>query len=758
MFSRPLVPALCATIIGILIGHNILTALALPVILLPLAILFSLGIILFIPFKVRPFWLMGIFMLIGVNSQINRPTLSGLPQTINRNEKVVIEGTIYGPPRVRVNVATFPIHAERIFLAKEVKRVKINLLVKIYGYRGGLKPGERIRFPAKVKEFKNFNNPGSFDYRFYMKNRGLSFFATVSDGRYVVPMGEGDLGLAGRTLEKIRGPLRKFFIERLSDTISPIYSALILGERQGLTPELREPFNRSGVGHIMAVSGLHLGLVAWLSFMSLRWLLSFSYRLALMTDIRKLAAIVTTFPVIAYGLLTGLQVSSQRAMVMVLVFLWSFIIGRQKDVWSSLCLAAIIILAFKGDSLFTSSFQLSFVAVAGILWLAPLIYSRIPKFNRGNESFKRNKLLHAILTYTASLIAVTTAATIITIPLIAHHFHRFSIVGLAANLTVVPIIGLWVIPLGLLSSISLLLSSTLAGILLSLGEFGLNMAISLVQFWSDIPWSSIWVIRPTWLEILLLYGLLFLGINFTRSRPYRVFLALFLTLLFIDVGYWVYKVRLNNNLRVTILDVGKANVALIQFPGKERMLFARNAFGHRGFNLARMVVAPYLWQEKIKRVDYLFLTDPQVQPTEELRFMMDNFHPREVFSDLSKERMISGVKIKGGNTEGITISYRGWSFLFHGQKVLIEKEDPEEGKGWPRYLIITKEKTKGSSPFPILSIHQKGALTITIDPEGHLKMKSFLKKTSPDEREVHKRRDLGKQKALQFQPNLGLRV
>jgi len=731
MFSRPLVPALCATIIGILIGHNILTALAPPVILLPLAILFSLGIIFFIPFKARPFWLMGIFMLIGVNSQINKTTLSGLPQTINRNEKVVIEGTIYGPPRVRVSVATFPIHAERIFLAKEVKRVKINLLVKIYGYRGGLKAGERVRFPARVKEFKNFNNPGAFDYRFYMRSQGLSLMAIVSDGRYVVPMGQGDLGLVGRPLEKVRGPLRRFFIERLSYTISPIYTALILGERQGLTSKLREPFDRTGVGHIMAVSGLHLGLVAWLFFMSLRWLLSLSYRLTLMTDIRRLAAIITIFPVVAYGLITGLQVSSQRAMVMVLVFLWSFIIGREKDVWSSLSLAALIILTLKGDALFTSSFQLSFTAVAGILWLAPLIYSRIPKLKIGDDSLKGTRILRPVLTYTVGLIAVTTAATIITIPLIAHHFHRFSLVALPANLTVVPIIALWVIPFGLVSSIALPLSSTLAGILISFGELGLKLAISLVQFWSDIPWSSIWVIRPTWLEILLLYGLLFLGINFTRSRLYWLSLTLLLTILCIDIGYWVYKVRLNNNLRVTILDAGRANVALIQFPGKERMLVARNAFGRRGFNLARMVVAPYLWQEKIRRVDYLFLTDPQVRPTKELRFMMENFHPKEVFSDLSRERMISGAKIKGGASEGITISYRGWSFLFHDQKVLIEKEDPEEGKGWPRYLIITKEKTKGSSPFPVLSISQTGAITITIDPEGNMKMKGFLKRDLP---------------------------
>jgi competence protein ComEC len=731
MFSRPLVPALCATIIGILIGHNILYNVNLPVTFLPLVILLWLGILIIVPFKVHPFWLIAIFLLIGINSQITKPTVSGLHHITHKNERVIIEGTIYNPPNVRVNRASVPVRAEKIFLAKEVKRVKVNFLAKVYGYEGGLTVGDRIRFPARLKEFKNFNNPGRFDYRFYMQSRGLSCMAIVSDAGYVVPMGEGDLGLIGETLEKIRGPLRRFFLERLSYTVSPIYIALILGERQGITPQLREPFDRSGVAHIMAVSGLHLGLVAWLFFTSLRWLLSFSYRLTLMVDIKKLAAITTTLPVIAYGLITGFQLSSQRALVMILVFLWSFIIGREKDVWSSLSLAALIILSLHGDSLFTTSFQLSFAAVAGILWLAPLIFSRIPRFEVGNGSFTGGRILRPILIYAGGLIALTTAATIITIPLIAHHFHRFSMVALPANLTVVPIIGLWVIPLGLLSSIALLLSSTLAGILLSLGGFGLNLAISLVHFWSDIPWSSIWVFRPNWLEMLLLYGLLFLSIGFTRSRIYRVFLVVFLIFLCIDVGYWIYQTRHNNNLRVTILDAGRGNVALIRFPGRQRMLIAQNAFSHRGFNLGRMVVAPYLWQEKINRVDYFFLTGSQVQRGDGFRFMINNFHPKEVLTTLSAEKVIGGAQIKGSNTEGITVSYRGWSFLFYDHKVRIEKEELERGKEWRKYLIVTEEKAKRQSSFPALSIYETGALTITIDTEGNIKLKSFLKKNLP---------------------------
>ena len=730
MFSRPLVPALCATIIGILIGHTFLTNVNLSVLFFPIVIAVFLGMTFILPSKVRTVWLMAIFLLIGVNSQVNKHTLPGLPQTLSEGERVVVEGTVYNLPKVRVNVASLYLHAEKIFLAREVRSVQINILVRIYRYRGTLNVGERIRFPAKLREFKNFNNPGGFDYRSYTETRGLSFMAIVSDGRYVVPMGEGDLGIVGKVLEKIRRPLRNLLSERLSYGTIPIYAALILGERQGLTPELRKPFDRSGVGHIMAVSGLHLGLVAWLFYMMLRWVLSFSYRLTLMTDIRKVAAILTTVPVVSYGVITGLQVSTQRAMIMVLVFLWSVIIGKEKDAWSSLCLAALIILALMGNSLFTVSFQLSFTAVAGILWLAPLILSRIQSVKLGTESLARNRVLRTMVTYSTGLIAVTTAATVVTIPLIAFHFHRFPLVGLAANITVVPIIGLWVIPLGLVSCITLLFSSTLAGFLLSLGESGLNLAVSLVKFWSDIPWASLWVIRPNWLEILLLYVLLFLGLNFFRARVYRLLLLVVVILICTDTGYWIYHTRFNENLRVTILDAGRRDVAFIQFPGHERMLIARNAFGHRGFDLGQGVIAPYLWQEKIRRIDYLFLASPYGQQTDRVQFMINTFHPKEVLSSLPTERTIGGAQIKGDMDEGITLSCRGWSFYFCDREVQIGKGNMGRGESGALYLI-TKDKMARHSPAQVLSILQTGALTITVDPKGRIRMKGFLKKNLP---------------------------
>ncbi len=731
MFSRPLVPALGATIVGILVGHSFQANVHLPVTLLPLVAILVVGILYIVPFKVHPFYLLALFTLLGINSQSSRPVAENLRSLADGNARVGIEGTIYKAPYMSAGVATFPLRAERIFGAGDVEKVKTNLWVRVYEYNGGLAVGDRIRFPARIREFRNFNNPGRFDYRFYMQSRGIALMAVVTDGRYVVPMGEGNLGFIDGVLERVRGPLRLFFQQRLSYRAQEIYAALVLGERQGLTSRLREPFDRSGVGHIMAVSGLHLGLVAWLFFTFSRWLLSLSHRLILMVDIRKLAALVTMVPVIGYGLITGFQLSSQRAVVMILVFLWSIIIGRERDVWSSLCLAALVVLSLSGDSLFTASFQLSFIAVAGILWLSPMIFTPISKCVAMKGPFQRSRLVSTILKYTIGMVAVTTAATVMTIPLIAHHFHRFSIVALPANLTVVPIIGLWAVPLGLLSSVALFISSALAGLLLSLGSAGLDLAISAVQFWSDIPWSSIWVIRPSWLEMLLLYGLLYLSIRFPSTRFCRVLMAALLTILLVDMGYWVYQTRLNRSLRVTVLDVGRGNAAFIRFPGTHRMLLAYNIFGPRGFHLPKFAIAPFLWHNKIMRVDYLFSMDPNYPRSDRLQFMVETFHVREVISDLPRERLIEEVRISGELAGEVIAAYRGWSFHFFDGGVHIHKGTQAADETRPEFLIITNERKMQFRGIPAIRIARAGAVTVSIDQKGSIRAKSFIGENLP---------------------------
>ncbi|MCK4817045.1 DNA internalization-related competence protein ComEC/Rec2, partial [bacterium] len=500
--------------------------------------------------------------------------------------------------------------------------------------------------------------------------------------------------------------------KKLSDQEFSLYRALILGERQGISHDLREPFNKTGLGHVLAVSGLHIGLVAWITFFIFKWILSRSYSLALKIDIRKLAALLTCIPVIGYTCLAGFQVSSQRAMIMALAFLWSLILGREKEVWSTLALAGLVILAIDTNALFGISFQLSFLAMIGILWLTPAFMNKI------SDSIKtiQNKrtILDRFFVYFIGLIAVTLSATIFLLPVISFYFHRISLVTIPTNISVVPILGLWVLPLGLLSAVMLPISPQAAEIFLHAGAWGLNFMMEMIRFWSSFSWSSVWVITPNIFEIMMFYLLIFF-IFFLRRWSWAKAGVLVITIFILaDIGFGTHRVCFNKDLKVTFLDVGQGNSALVEFPDGKKMLIDGGGFSHDNFDVGKMVVAPFLWHSKIWRIDYLVLSHPQSDHMNGLRFIAKEFHPKEFWHngdevktasykdlmdiiesrkikkllpfDLDGGREINGVRIDilhpqpgmhplrffdnatrlNNNSLVLKISYGGKSFLFPG--------------------------------------------------------------------------------------------
>jgi len=432
-------------------------------------------------------------------------------------------------------------------------------------------------------------------------------------------------------VESLQRPVRDFFSSHLSPSHDALFGALILGERQGITPVLREPFNRTGLAHILAVSGLHIGLVAGVAFFLIKWILFRSYRMALTIDLRKLAALLTCLPVVGYALLAGFQVSTQRAMVMILAYLASIILGRERDVWSTLSLAGLIILLIDPAALFSISFQLSFMAVIGILWLTPTILQWL---HRLPDPFDRKgSVRHRLLDYLIGLAAVSASATFFLLPVTCLYFHRIPLVSIPANVITLPILGAWIIPAGLLSSAAIPFSTGLAAVFLQIGDWGLTILISIVQFWAGLPWSSIWTVTPNLFEILLFYFLILSIFFFTHSRWARIGFGIAIVLSLGDVAYWVYTVRFNQDLQVTFLDVGKGNAALVSFPRGKKMLIDGGGFASDTFDVGELVVAPYLWHSKILRVDYLVLSHPQADHMNGLRFIARHFHPTEFWTN-----------------------------------------------------------------------------------------------------------------------------
>ncbi|MBW2015636.1 MAG: DNA internalization-related competence protein ComEC/Rec2 [Deltaproteobacteria bacterium] len=730
MARRPLVPLLAAFLGGILTAHSFpakgdfTTLAAAGIFTITLAgLLFLRSSLKFPAFLV-------LFYLAGMILDLQQHRESVLAGFAKGRPRIILEGVVLEPPRCDDKTSKFPLMVEQIIFPRTTPlTLHEKVLVTIYRDPPGLAPGDRIRFPAGLRSFRNFNNPGGFDYVSYMENRGFACSASVSNGRFVVPMGRGSLGFVGDVAEWARRPLREFFRAHLLEEQQVLFRALILGERQDLTAEVREPFIRSGLGHVLAVSGLHIGLIAWLFFKLTIRVLSFSYRLTLKWDLRRAAALMTALPVILYGGLAGFQVSAQRAMIMVLAYLFSLVIKREKEVWSTLALAAMVVLAINPHALFSISFQFSFGAVVGILWLGPRLHERLNPFQVSEgKSPKIRSFFASISLHFIGLTAVSIAATLFLAPLTVFYFHRISLVAIPANLTVVPLLGFWILPSGLLAALFFPFLPSVSILFLALASRGIDWAMRITEFWARFSWADLWVITPNLFELAVLYGFLFCLFSIKGRKWAKVSLVALGLLLVADAGYWIHRTRFNPDLKITFLDVGQGNAALIQFPGKERMLIDGGGFPRSSFNIGKMVLAPFLLRSKIRRIDYLVLSHPQSDHMNGLRFIASHFHPREFWyngdrvktpsfaelmeiiskrripirlpSDLTSPRNISGVRteILHPEPEGqqnqasfppsrdlnnrslvVKLSYEGISCLFpgdieeEGEKVLVSR-------------------------------------------------------------------------------------
>jgi competence protein ComEC len=601
---------------------------------------------------------------------------------ITEGKKVIIEGTVLTPPRINGQIKRFELKTERIFIENKVLNISNKVLVTVYNNSEILPIGVRIRFPAYLRPFTNFKNPGAYNYELSMKLRKISCNASVSDGRYIVPMGRGDPGVLIETTEYIRNPVREFLKDRLSTRDYAIYRALLLGERQGIDYELREPFNVTGMGHVLAVSGLHIGIIAWLSFFICMSFLASFERLIVYHDIKKIAAVIACLPVIAYTALSGFQVSGQRAMIMALTYLFSIVLGKERDIWSTLIFSAFIILAIDPLALESISFQLTFLAVTGILWLTPCFQKIFPD---PYAMFKHNAGLKKCYFYFTGIFSASLSAMIFLLPVTVYYFYRISMVAVFSNLVIIPLLGIIILPAGMLALMVLVISPFMAGIILEIGVTGIHIMMSIMEYLSGLPWVSFWSVTPNPVEILLFYCLLFCIVYFRKWRWVKFGMTLIILLAVFDISYWIYNTRFNGNLRVTFIDVGQGNSALIQFPGKKRMLIDGGGFRGGTFDTGKNVVSPFLFRKKILRIDYLVLTHPHPDHLNGMRFIASEFNPSEFwyngepsesaeFKDLmgivesdnikiltpariSQVNNISGVRVELFNPPGNIIQY-----------------------------------------------------------------------------------------------------
>lgn len=358
--------------------------------------------------------------------------------------------------------------------------------------------GNRLHVTAHIERNNDWMQ-GTFNYRRYQEVHGYSGRAFIKPYNWQQQASSYDgIGwwqqMRLRFLNFRQALLQRYRKAGLNDHEYAVVAAMTLGDRSSMTPALREVYNISGASHVLALSGLHLGLVyMFLSLITLRRRWRFISQIATLTGIWS------------FALLVGMPSSVLRSTLMISIYsVFSLDYNRPPSV-NTLALSALIILLPSPSSLFDVGFQLSFLAMFSILTVQPSLQRLIP------ASFL---LRHQLLRWLWGLITVSIAAQLGTVPLVAYYFGRIATYALLTNIVAIPMVTVIL----LLAPITLLIPPTTQ--LLMVTVSGLNSALDFIA--TRLPGANFDNLTPSAIQVLMVYviiaALLLITFRFTSRE------------------------------------------------------------------------------------------------------------------------------------------------------------------------------------------------------------------------------------------------
>ncbi|MGI5881508.1 MAG: DNA internalization-related competence protein ComEC/Rec2 [Dethiobacteria bacterium] len=643
--ARPLVSLIIAYVAGIILGRFFTPC----IFILPTA--FLIFWILWQVFKeksgVRAFVPLLLLFLVAGGVRYHY-ALAGVKGNIRDfgGEKCTLVGMVEDEPLRREGDVVFLLCPEKILLEGNEYpangKVRVTLRLdsrdstvpgstakdKSFGNKAGdeglhfLSYGQQVSLKGVLYEPQGQRNPGGFAYRDFLETQGMAatFYGAAKDAADLGP--SAGLSYLCRTALQTKGKMSAILRAYLPSREGSLLVGMLFGERRGLDAATERYFSRCGVAHLLAVSGLHTGLVAaFILFVLNR--LGFGRR-------KWFLFLLTAFFLFAYVFLTGVKPSALRAFIMILFGLLAYVLEREKDLPTALAAAAFLTLLYNPLLLFSAGFQFSYAATASIILLAApwqeglmlLLETPLFSFFTWRHQF-------------ASLAAVTLAAQLGVLPLSAFYFGEVSLVALLANVILLPLMSL-VLGIGLFSA--------LLGLFLPIaGSFSVLAALPLLAFmtWTtgflgELVFAVLALYPPHSWEICAYYALLFSpaarGRNISAETPFRGLLAsriltilLILALLF---AWWGGAFNFSGQLEVAFLDVGQGDAIFIQTPGGRYLLLdagGRPPFSMSSYDPGDRVVVPFLQQKRVGKLDAVIISHPHEDHFGGMAAVLDRF-------------------------------------------------------------------------------------------------------------------------------------
>lgn len=454
----------------------------------------------------------------------------------------------------------------------------------------------------------------------------------------------------GSTIQECRYRLDRYIIENFKKDSGAIIAAMTIGQMAYVSEDLRNAFNSTGLTHILSISGTHFGLFSVFLFGIFRLLIkAFPYwilqRITIFLTPSQAAALLSLPFMIAYLCLSGGSVPAVRSFIMIGLFLFGLIIGRKGFWLNSLIFAAFILTVWKPDVLFNLSFQLSFLAILFIGF--SIGYMEEEK----NEDEKKSRKM---LRYVKNALFLTLAASIGTAPLVAYHFHYFSLISPISNLLIAPFIGFILIPLSVVSSFLFLITGHY--VFTPVVSAVSDVSIFLVRLLSDIPFADIKIPAfPSIIVFLFYTGFIFYFLS--GKKRYTLIIPFIPIMIYLTLS--IFEKR---ELTVTCLDVGQGDSSVIELPDGKSMVVDTGRTGREP--------ASFLKYRGKKTVDALILSHIHIDHTGGLDYIAKRFEVKELWDGgrlIYPEDFITHMKVKHRTlNRGDMVEGKGYSiYIFH---------------------------------------------------------------------------------------------
>jgi len=570
-----------------------LPQLSLSWIIIALIVAIVLGIYLFYRPRFQRIISVIVIFLIGFSyavfsAQLNKNhQLKEIPSQLHSVQGLVVE-----LPRVTPKKTRFILEVK-----KSTPNLAVNkILVNWYDSEQKIMPGQVWQLKLKLKPIHALYNHASFDYSKWLFRNGIDATATVKDGQLLEKHQHNFFSKINEFRLKITAVIQENIS---SKRVASLLIALTVGNKSYISYEDSQLFQTTGTAHLIAISGLHIGLIAFVGLLIGR--LFFNLLVSQRYNRFVFEAVFSIFFALIYALLAGLSIPTIRALVMVIVFSLSYAIKSQVSRWHAWSFALLVVLLLDPLSVLDAGFWFSFVAVAVLM------------FAYTGKVFENSKIRGFVKAQLVIMIGL--------MPLMVVVFHQFNLLTPLANFLALPIASIVLIPLLFLTLFVYLFSTYLASFLFLAVEQVTKLLFYLLD--SLQSFSFLNVSLPTYNSVYILMLCLFAIIALLpRLFRWKWVVLILLVPLFLKSENGLHE----QEIRLSVLDVSQGLSIVVQTKN-HTMLYDTGAKYESGFSMAKAVIIPLLQSYGIKKIDKLVLSHADNDHAGGVKELLDVFEP-----------------------------------------------------------------------------------------------------------------------------------